>query len=672
MTAVILLLAACGGGAEEADVPDVVESEPVAEVETDPEPVEEAEPEAEEEVMEEPTEEPVEEVVEEPTPTVEPTPAAPTVSWAPGEYIISNGNKVRDVALFDNAIWAPSTGGLVRYDLTSGESRKYTTADGLPNIGTFSVEVCPIDGNDRLIVGYRDGLVLYDAASDGWEPGETIGYNDDTAIHEMRCDAANNRLVLSYDDLSVLDLTTNSFTHYTEDDDGLAWFTAEQVIIIGDDIWMPTDFKGFSRIGMDGTVETFNEENGLPDNNVSDIVLGADGTYWLAASDGLIQWQNGTYTVYDRDTHPDLIDFFGPSHIETAVDGTIWLGFNSDLCRFDPTTITCSDWQDLEDDLGFPDGASIARLEATEEGGMLLHTYDEGVAYFDGSGWTRYALEGQAPDNYFEGLFESTDGTIWAYGNGLYMTDLEMTGWERFSGTSTNDIADDSEGNLWFVSGQRVGKFDGAQLTFWEEEDGVYPTSYRDVAVSEDGVVYAVGSDGYTIIDGDTITAVGEESGWDFGSFRDVMVVDGIAYAATTDGLVTLDGESWTVILDESFVALPDENIGAMAQLSDGTLLLGTTRGLAMYKDGTVTAVDEVAGSVQDIFVTEDDQIHLVSQNSDGGYYHHDSNGWSFKPAEEFPMTSLRAVIVDAAGTVWIGLGDSGLGGGLVRIVPEQ
>ena len=90
-----------------------------------------------------------------------------------------------------------------------------------------------------------------------------------------------------------------------------------------------------------------------------------------------------------------------PDHVETAVDGTLWLGFHSDICQFDAATMSCPQLFDLEDDLGLADGASIAHLEATADGGLLMHTFDEGSAYYDGSAWTTFVLADQTPSNYF-------------------------------------------------------------------------------------------------------------------------------------------------------------------------------------------------------------------------------------------------------------------------------
>ncbi|MEZ4594500.1 MAG: hypothetical protein R3D55_25650 [Chloroflexota bacterium] len=537
----LLLFTACGGGDETATEPEV-EQDTAAEVdENDADAADQAppvdEPDAEDATAV-PTPQP--EPTAEPEPTVEPTPEPPARTVAAGEYVYSNGNQLRDVALLGDSIWAAGPGGLTRYDLPSGDARKYTTLDGLPNIGTFALEVCPVNGEDRLIVGYRNGLLLYNAANDSWEPGSSIGFADDTAIHEMRCDAANGRLVLEYDDLSVLDLASGTMTHYTEDDDGLAWFALEQVIVIGDDIWAPTDFQGISRVGLDGTVETWSEElTAFPDDSVSDVAVDGSGVYWFGTSDGLLKLENGAFTMLTRDTHPDVIDFFGPDHVETAVDGTLWLGFNSDLCNFDPATATCLQWVDLQDDLGFPNFTSLARLEVLADGRILLHTYDHGLAYFDGSNWSRLTLENQAPSNYYAGITQTSDGTIWVYGDGLYRTDVAAETWQQFPDFFPSHLVEAPNGDIWMVSSGRVARFDGAQLIVLDDEDGLLDITYSRIAVDEQGVAYAVGFGGYSIIDGGTIIIAGEAEGWDFGNIRDVLVVDGVVYVATVNGLAS-------------------------------------------------------------------------------------------------------------------------------------
>ncbi|MCB0035079.1 MAG: hypothetical protein KDE51_13690, partial [Anaerolineales bacterium] len=551
-----------------------------------------------------PTEEPTPVPTEAPSSMMNPAPEPTTVDLEAGVYVYSNGNFVRDATLFAGKIWAATTGGLVTYDVASGEAYKYTTEDGLPNIGTFTVEVCPVNGEDRLIVGTREGLVLYNAADNSWESGETIGFNDtDSAIHIMTCDAANGRLILEYDDVSILDLASGSLTNYTEDGDGLAWFSFEQLPLVNGDIWATTGYKGASQIAADGTITLYSEgSSNLPDDDVYDVAQTADGALWFGASDGLFQWQNGEFITFDRDNSP-AISYFGPDHLEVAADGSLWVAFTSDVCQFDPATGNCSQLFDVAD-LGLSSEGRISMMQAYPDGTMLVGTYQHGVAYYDGAAWSGFALENQTPANFFNGLYQTSDGTIWTTGEGLYTTDVDASSWDWFESVYPNDIIEDLEGNIWFAESSRITLFDGQRLTQYTAEESDLPDDvFLNIIIADDGRIYAGGYDGYAVIDGDTILSVGEEDGWEFGTVNDLLAADGQVYAATFEGLFLLDGDSYEHIVDDSFVDLPSTNINELALYTDGAIVLGTGAGLAYYQDGALRADPVVTGGVTDMVV---------------------------------------------------------------------
>jgi ligand-binding sensor domain-containing protein len=53
----------------------------------------------------------------------------------------TNGNRVSDLAIEGNTLWAATEGGVVRWDRTAGTYVKYTTADGLANNSVLAVAV---------------------------------------------------------------------------------------------------------------------------------------------------------------------------------------------------------------------------------------------------------------------------------------------------------------------------------------------------------------------------------------------------------------------------------------------------------------------------------------------------------------------------------------------------
>lgn len=635
----------------------------------------------EEMIEEEMASESEEEAAEEGTNTAVAMPTGST-SLDPGTYIYSNANKVRGATIFNDQLWAATTGGLVRYDLATGDSKKYTPQDGLPNIGVYQAVTCPVNGEETLILGTREGLYVYNPADDSFADGATIGFGEPFQVNDLACDAANGRLIFDYDDVTILDLATGETQSFTEDENGLAWFSMDRIVPQGNDIWVPTGYSGASLIAPDGTVTVYSAEAGnFPDDDITDVATAVDGSLWFGAGAGLFKLSNGEITTFDRDNSP-AINFFGPDLVEVAPDGALWLGFSSTVCQFDEATGECAVEFALSD-TGLSNEASLANMEVLDDGRILIHSYDHGSAVYDGESWTAYALDNQTPSNFFDKFYQTSDGTIWTLGEGVYKTDLDVTEWTRQEGIFADDMLEDPNGTLWFVSGRRLYQFDGQQVLEYDEEAGMADLSHRLLALTDDGLLYAAGDGGYTVIDptGPSFTAVDEAAGWEFGNIRDLTYSDGTVYAATTDGLAALNGDSYEVLLDETFVNLPNNNIAAVGIMPDGRLALGTTAGLAYYDGSSVEAVSDVTGSVSDLFVTPNGEIWLTAFNSgtffgsggndDGGIYHFDGSGWSRISFDDgLPMDSPRAIFVDNAGTIWAGFGDTGLGGGIYRIVP--
>ncbi|MCA9981709.1 MAG: hypothetical protein KDD89_12770, partial [Anaerolineales bacterium] len=542
---------------------------------------------------------------------------AGTTNLSSGNYIYSNANKVRGATIFNEQLWSAATGGLVRYDLATGESKKYTTLDGLPNIGIFQAVTCPVNGEDTLILGTRIGLYVYNPADDSFANGSSIGFGEPFQVNDLACDAANGRLIFDYDDVTILDLATGETQSFTEDENGLAWFAMDRIVPQGNDIWVPTGYSGASLIAADGTVTVYGEEAGnFPDDDISDVATAVDGSLWFGASDALFKLSNGEITAFDRDNSP-AISYFGPDLVEIAPDGLLWVGFSSSICQFEEASGTCATEFSLSD-TGLSSESSLANMEILDDGRILIHTYDHGAAVYDGTSWTAYALENEAPNNFFDNFYQTSDGTIWTMGESIYKTDLDASSWTRQENIFGSDMVEDANGTLWFISGRRLYQFDGQRVLEYDEEAGMADLSHRMLLLADDGMLYAAGDGGYTIIDpaGPSFTAVDEAAGWAFGNIRDLAQIDGTLYAATTDGLAALNGDSYEVLLDETFVNLPSDNIAAVAGLPDGRLALGTTAGLAYYDGSGVEADTAVSGSVSDMLVTPSGDIWLTAFNS--------------------------------------------------------
>lgn len=684
----VVLLAACGGG-DDAPAAEEASSEPEAVAEVAETNAEEA---TEEEEAPEPTPVPEEPTEVPPTPTPEPTNTpAPTPTPEPfltEPVFYSNGNYVRDAAIFDGKLWSAGSGGLTAYDLATGEGRKYTHFDGLPNVATYSLAVCPVNGEDRLLVGFHEGLLVYDAANDGWESGSTVGFTVEDRIFEIYCDAENNRLFLDYDDMVIVDLATGNQTQLDQDANGLASFSFDDFFQVGSDLWA-SSYQGLTIIAPDNTITVLGEDQGTwPTDDITDAAIAPDGTLWVAASEGLYQ-QTGadlsaeSFTLFDKD-NSDAISFWGPEYIEFTADGELWAAFTSDLCLFNTQSGFCDQEWDVTD-LGLDSDARIEGFDILDDGSFLVHSSRHGVAYYDGANWTAYTLEDQAPHNHFRRFYQTSDGKIWSTGWELVYTDITASEWTKPQGLYGDDMAEAADGTLWFSSGRRVNKFNGQQVIEYNVDDnGLLDESINAIAIAEDGTVYTGGYNGYSTIapDGETVTAIGEDAGWAIGNIRDLLAVGNRVYAGTTEGLVMLEGDSYTSLVDESFIAYGSNSTAVLAILENGseslglnpgTILMGTSDGLLYYDGDQLSADSTVTGSVVDIFVDQETgEIYVTADRNNGddqGFYSYSpESGWTFMHRDEFPSQYMLGVFKDAEGTVWVSSGDATWGGGIVRM----
>lgn len=684
-------ISACGSPAAEPAAPDPAPQVPTEAPQTEPttavitEQVDEPTPTPEPEPTSEPTAEPTEEPAPEPVVEtgISPQAADGTVNIAAGHYIYSNANVVRGATIYNESLWTASPGGLVRYDLATGAEHKYTTLNGLPNIGVFDAITCPVEGEERLIIGARNGLFLYDADNDSFEDGTPLHFTEDFTARNLVCDRANNRLIFSHQGVTIIDLATGDRNSYDEDD-GLAWFSISRIVLVGNDVWATTSSRGLSRISLAGDILTLSaNDDTFPDNNIRDVTGDGNNTVWISANDGLFKLVGGDIVAtFDRDS--SAISTFGPSYLQIAPDGDLWLAYPSTICQFNEASGDCDTTYTLAD-MGLSGDARLADFKILADGRFLVYTNDHGAAILEGETWTSYALEDQAPGNFFDHFYQASDGAIWVLGSGLYYTDLDVTHWTQLPRVPAGAIAEDHEGTLWFTSGHRLVGYDGQQIVEYNRDDGMADLNHRSLMLHNWTQLYAGGERGYTVIDisgaEPLFTVVNEESGWDFGNIRDLVVYNNEVYAATTMGLAKLSDDNWEVVLDESYVNLPNRNIAALAVGLDGRLILGGPSGLAYFDGETVTPETAVTASVTDIAVSRQGDIWVSGFDSgtllgaggqpDGGVYHYDGTTWhhiSF--SDGLPMSSPRAILIDNANTVWIGFGDTGLGGGIYRIIP--
>ena len=140
------------------------------------------------------------------------TPAAPYTPYGDNWLYFTNGNAIQSLAMEGSTLWVGTEGGVVRWDVTTGQYVKYTTADGLADNDVLAVAV---DGAGSKWFGTGSGGVSrFDGVT--WTTYTTADGLTSDFVLSIAIDSAGNKWFGTNYGVSKFDGTT--WTTYTEAD----------------------------------------------------------------------------------------------------------------------------------------------------------------------------------------------------------------------------------------------------------------------------------------------------------------------------------------------------------------------------------------------------------------------------------------------------------------------
>jgi ligand-binding sensor domain-containing protein/predicted Ser/Thr protein kinase len=253
-------------------------------------------------------------------------------------------------------------------------------------------------------------------------------------------------------------------------------------------IWFSHPGSGLSRYQPEqDTWQVFGEAEGALDWPAIPAVDSA-GNLWIGEYGELIYYDG---RGWQRFTSPELADIevyaihFGPDDVK-------WLVGDGAIVRHNPatdewTTFTSDDHPIIED---------IRAVLAASDGTVWLGG-DEGLARYDGDVWSTPEASGSAPQ-YVDDLAEAPDGSIWVAADGelVHLTDDQ---WSYVSWPSDgwlNEVTVGPEGGVW-AGHEGMGHYDPAsgEWQMFMPSDGLVHLIVHAIHVTSEGVVW-VGTEG--------------------------------------------------------------------------------------------------------------------------------------------------------------------------------
>lgn len=372
---------------------------------------------------------------------------------------------------------------------------------------------------------------------------------------------------------------------------------------------------------------------------INEIVFGPAGDVLLATDQGLYRFAKGKYTHIITSTPLDKLP------VSTGYSdsrGNLWVGtqrnglFKLQYRNGSYTSLAFPDQEKLSN-------SRIRGLVETDAGELWIATSGEGLFAFDGHVINKLSLPEKAATDYFTCLHKDMYGDIWmgTWGNGVIYyshavfrvynkanglgddaitsitSDRQGNTWfgtftaglvffygDQFKALTVKDglpdnnvrgIVQDDDGNVWLATLSGLVMYDGLDVRTWTTKDGLGSDGIG--AITTDGhSVYAGSLNGYVnVVKGGKVTAYAPPDGVNVGEIISMTWSrDGSVWIGTVaNGLFRfINGKTEQINTGNTLLYNP---VWVIHEALDGTLWLGTSKGVFIMKDGNAVR-PEVTG----------------------------------------------------------------------------
>ena len=521
-------------------------------------------------------------------------------------YTVDDGLAARNIRSIcgdsDGRLWFGTLiGGVSCFD---GERfTTYTTGDGLINDNILSIYE---DRKGRMWFGTEGGVSCFD--------GERFRnyYVDDGLVGNLvRC--------------------------ICEDNNGNLWFSTQSGV---------SCFNGKS-------ISNYTIKDGLPSNDVRGICKDRQGRLWFGTRSGVSCFDGDRFTNYT--TQHGLLDDH-VSYITQDREGLFWFSSSQGgLACFDPRTLRHLSSEPVTQVLTqAPSGRlwfnNASKLCCLFEGNRSSRTLD--VDLFDiledsqnrlwigtiGNGLYCYdppetvwgereqqsVLGSHLDSNIALSIIETRDGVIW-------VGTANPGSFCRFDGSKFEmiptphsailRILEDKEGRIWAIGGSKgkgVSCYDGKEFVNYTMEDGLPSDSTHSIVEDDAGHIWIGTQKGLCRFDGENFTTYGKEQELSSLSHKCAArdASGQLWFGTLRGGVYRTDGRHFQVLTTED--DLPSNSINGLLPQPDGSMIIGTYRGIVQYRSSAnVPPLIEIREVVADQVYKNPAEMELTVTEAD-------------------------------------------------------
>jgi len=456
-------------------------------------------------------------------------------------------------------------------------------------------------------------------------------------------------------------LPQNSVKAITQTPDGYLWFGTEEGLVRFDGV-------RFTIFDKSNTKEILH-------NKVNAVISARDGSLWISTYGGLTRFKDGRFTPY---TTNEGLSSNGVSTLYEDSKNTLWIGSENGITQFKDGNFTSFTEKD-----GLAANRTYSIAEDTD-GSILIGTA-KGLTRFKNGRFRNYTTTEGLPDNETTSIYRDRKDNIWVGTiNGLsQFKDERFTTYTTKNGLLSNSILtinQDSDGNLWVGTASGLNRLEYADAT--KEDKGVSPEcSHPSCQIKFSGyntTDQQIGAELFSIFeDKERNLWIGGDSGLKRlkdGKFTNYTPQEGLFGFMVWSVYENSDGSLWSAgnggisrLKDGEFTTfttrdgLSNERVFTITASRDGSVWVGTRgSGLNQLKDGKFTSYttkDGLAG----------DTIHAIYEDRDGILWIGATNGLSqFKDGKFTNFTTkdglshdwIHTIFQAQDGAMWFGTRD--------------
>lgn len=413
----------------------------------------------------------------------------------------------------------------------------------------------------------------------------------DLVVHNTESGLVGNQVNDIVQDASgVLWLATNSgvsafdgirFENYTVKS-GLAEHTCTTIFCDDEGrIWVGHQGAGISCIENDSIIR-FNEENGLSNNEVHDIIQTKNGDVWVATFGGVSIYNGSSWRTLTTD---DGLGFNNIQTLEQYDDGSVWAGsYGAGINIIKENGVSQLHMGD-----GLVNNYVTSLME--HDGNMLIGTLG-GLSNWNGAAFSSDVNTRGLISNQINALAMDDESHLWlaTFSGAVRLNDGQTMTLSELNGLPQNEVLDictDAQGNVWM--GTKAGLVRVRNLAFAHfestEELDIYPTK---MFVDSDKVLW-VGNEAGGVLEFDGEIFVQAFKDPDINDRQISAIAEdgsGDLWFGTMDfgGLFQWNGKQFYIYSDE--FGLADNNVNCLTTDNNNILYIGTPNGLSTF-DGT-------------------------------------------------------------------------------------